>query len=57
MGRAPQLALLAGRRLPVDEVLGSGVLVLGGDMTVAESVLGSYALTPKRAGASRISRS
>ena len=38
-GRAPQLALVAGQRLPVDDVLGSGVIVLGGDTTLAEILL------------------
>ena len=38
-GRAPQLALVAGRRLPLEDVLGSGVVVLGGDAALAEVVL------------------
>ncbi len=38
-GRAPQLALVAGRRLSVDAVLASGVLVTGGDTALAELVL------------------
>ena len=38
-GRAPQLALVAGRRLSVDDVLASGVLVTGGDTALAELVL------------------
>ena len=39
VGRAPQLALVAGRRLSVDDVLASGVLVTGGDTALAELVL------------------
>jgi len=39
VGRAPQLALVAGQRLSVDDVLGSGVLVTGGDTTLADLVL------------------
>jgi uncharacterized protein (TIGR03083 family) len=39
LGRAPQLALVAARRLPVDEVLDAGILVLGGDVELAELVL------------------
>jgi uncharacterized protein (TIGR03083 family) len=38
-GRAPQLALVAGRRLAPEEVLGSGAIVLGGDVNLAEIVL------------------
>lgn len=38
-GRAPQLALVAGRRLAPEEVLGSGAIVLGGDVDLAEVVL------------------
>ncbi len=38
-GRAPQLALVAGRRLAPDEVLGAGTVVLGGDLDLAEIVL------------------
>jgi len=38
-GRAPQLALVSGRRLSADEVLSSGQIVLGGDRVVAETVL------------------
>ncbi len=38
-GRAPQLALVAGRRLAPEEVLGSGAIVLGGDVGLAEVVL------------------
>jgi uncharacterized protein (TIGR03083 family) len=39
LGRAPQLALAAARRLPVDDVLDAGALVLGGDVDLAELVL------------------
>jgi uncharacterized protein (TIGR03083 family) len=39
IGRAPQLALVAGRRLGVDDVLGSGNVVLAGDAALAETVL------------------
>jgi uncharacterized protein (TIGR03083 family) len=39
VGRAPQLALVAGRRLSADDVLASGVLVTGGDTALAELVL------------------
>lgn len=38
-GRAPQLALVAGRRLAADEVLSSGKVVLGGDRQLADLVL------------------
>ena len=38
-GRAPQLALVAGRRLPADAVLESGNVVLGGDEALAELVI------------------
>jgi uncharacterized protein (TIGR03083 family) len=38
-GRAPQLALVAGRRLSADEVLQAGTVVLGGDTVLAELVL------------------
>ena len=38
-GRAPQLALVAGKRLDPDEVLGSGTLVVGGDVALGELVL------------------
>jgi hypothetical protein len=38
-GRAPQLALVAGQRLWPDDVLGSGNVVLGGDLELAEIVL------------------
>lgn len=40
-GRAPQLALVAGRRLAVDAVLESGNVVLGRDRGLAELVLRS----------------
>ena len=39
VGRAPQLALIAGRRLAADDVLASGVLTTGGDTALAELVL------------------
>jgi len=39
IGRAPQLALVAGRRLSVDDVLDTGVLVVGGDAALGETVL------------------
>jgi uncharacterized protein (TIGR03083 family) len=39
VGRAPQMALVAGRRLDPDAVLRSGVLVLGGDVALAELIL------------------
>jgi hypothetical protein len=39
IGRGPQLALVAGRRLDVDEVLGSGLLVVGGDAALGELLL------------------
>jgi uncharacterized protein (TIGR03083 family) len=38
-GRAPQFALVAARRLSVDDVLDGGILVLGGDADLAELVL------------------
>lgn len=38
-GRAPQLALISGGRLLVDDVLSSGQIVMGGDPAVAETVL------------------
>ncbi len=38
-GRAPQFALVAGRRLSPDDVLEPGVVVLGGDTDIAELVL------------------
>ena len=38
-GRAPQFALVAGRRLSADDVLDPGVVVLGGDTDIAELVL------------------
>lgn len=39
IGRAPQFALVAGRRLSPDAVLESGAIVLGGDTWLAERVL------------------
>jgi uncharacterized protein (TIGR03083 family) len=38
-GRAPQLALIAGKRLDPDAVLASGTLVIGGDQALGELVL------------------
>jgi uncharacterized protein (TIGR03083 family) len=38
-GRAPQFALVAGKRLPPDDALASGNVVLGGDPTLADAVL------------------
>jgi len=38
-GRAPQFALVAARRLPPDDVLDPGTVVLGGDVEVADVVL------------------
>ncbi len=38
-GRAPQLALVAGRRLSADDVTASGAVVLGGDRELAGVVL------------------
>jgi uncharacterized protein (TIGR03083 family) len=39
IGRAPQFALVAGKRLSPDDVLESGAVVLGGDVALAELVL------------------
>lgn len=39
VGRAPQLALVAGQRLKPDDVLLSGNVVLGGDRMLADTVL------------------
>ena len=39
VGRAPQLALVAGQRLKPDDVLFSGNVVLGGDRLLADTVL------------------
>jgi uncharacterized protein (TIGR03083 family) len=39
IGRAPQLALVAGQRLAVDDVLASGNVVLAGDAGLADTVL------------------
>jgi uncharacterized protein (TIGR03083 family) len=39
VGRAPQFALVAGKRLSPDEVLSSGNVVLGGDVEVADLIL------------------
>lgn len=38
-GRAPQLALVAGRRLTADDVRGTGAVVLGGDRELSRLVL------------------
>ncbi len=38
-GRAPQFALVAGRRLAADDALASGNVVLGGDLGLARTVL------------------
>ena len=38
-GRAPQLALVAGRRLSADDVLDAGVLVVGGNAELGELIL------------------
>jgi uncharacterized protein (TIGR03083 family) len=38
-GRAPQFALVAGGRLDPDAVLESGIVVLGGDLRIADTVL------------------
>ena len=38
-GRAPQLALVAGRRLSAEDVRGNGAIVLGGDRELARAVL------------------
>jgi uncharacterized protein (TIGR03083 family) len=45
-GRAPQLALVSGGRLPVDSVLASGQVVLGGDRSIAETVLRNFRCFP-----------
>jgi uncharacterized protein (TIGR03083 family) len=39
LGRAPQLALVAGKRLSPDEVLASGTVVLGGDVEIADLIV------------------
>jgi uncharacterized protein (TIGR03083 family) len=39
LGRAPQLALVAGKRLPAADVLSAGTVVLGGDVDIADLVL------------------
>ena len=38
-GRAPQFALVAGRRLALDDALASGNVVLGGDLELAGVVI------------------
>lgn len=45
-GRAPQLALVAGRRLSADVALDSGNLVLGGDAALGEVILRSIRAYP-----------
>jgi hypothetical protein len=39
LGRAPQLALVVGKRLPVLDALDAGTVVLGGDLELAQTVL------------------
>jgi uncharacterized protein (TIGR03083 family) len=39
VGRAPQLALVAARRLPADDVLASGTLVVGLDVALGTTIL------------------
>jgi hypothetical protein len=39
VGRAPQFALVTGKRLDPDEVLGSGNVVLGGDADTADLII------------------
>jgi uncharacterized protein (TIGR03083 family) len=39
LGRAPQFALVAGKRLSPDDVLAAGTVVLGGDVDVADLIL------------------
>jgi uncharacterized protein (TIGR03083 family) len=39
LGRAPQFALVAGKRLAPDDVLAAGTVVLGGDVDVADLIL------------------
>jgi uncharacterized protein (TIGR03083 family) len=39
VGRAPQLALVAGKRLAADEVLAGGTIVIGGDEGLGDTVL------------------
>jgi uncharacterized protein (TIGR03083 family) len=46
VGRAPQLALVAGQRLKPDDVLFSGNVVLGGDRLLADTVLRSLRAYP-----------
>jgi uncharacterized protein (TIGR03083 family) len=45
-GRAPQFALVAGRRLAVDAALASGNVVLGGDLDLARVVIGAIRAYP-----------
>jgi uncharacterized protein (TIGR03083 family) len=39
LGRAPQFALVAGKRLPPDDVLAAGTVVIGGDVEIADLIL------------------
>jgi uncharacterized protein (TIGR03083 family) len=39
LGRAPQFALVAGKRLSPNEVLAAGTVVLGGDVEIADLIL------------------
>jgi hypothetical protein len=39
LGRAPQFALVAVKRLSPDDVLAAGTVVLGGDVDVADLIL------------------
>jgi uncharacterized protein (TIGR03083 family) len=39
LGRAPQFALVAGKRLSPDDVLAAGTVVLGGDVEIADLIL------------------
>jgi uncharacterized protein (TIGR03083 family) len=39
LGRAPQFALVAAKRIPPDEVLDAGTVVLGGDLELADTLL------------------
>jgi uncharacterized protein (TIGR03083 family) len=45
-GRAPQLALVAGRRLDPDEAFASGNVVLGGDTSLAHLILRTLSAYP-----------
>jgi len=46
VGRAPQFALVAGKRLPPDEVLAAGTVVLGGDVELADLIVRSIRAYP-----------